>query len=92
MAADAKEAAAQRRLGRRPWVAAIAARHWFPWILCRAAALSADTQLPPGTTVISRISWLPCGPHAPFAEFVRLSPASIADEVREGRRCRVLGD
>jgi hypothetical protein len=28
----------------------------------------------------------------PFAEFVKLSPRSIADEMREEHRKRVLGD
>jgi hypothetical protein len=32
------------------------------------------------------------GLNAPFAELVRLSQTSIADEMREERRRRVLGD
>jgi len=31
------------------------------------------------------------GPHAPFAELVRLSQTSIADEMREEHRRRALG-
>ena len=45
--------------------------------------------------VCSLIPWLSCRscrPHAPFAELVRLSPTSIADEMREARRRRVLGE
>jgi hypothetical protein len=30
--------------------------------------------------------------HAPFAELVKLSPRSIADEMREEHRKRVLGE
>jgi hypothetical protein len=33
-----------------------------------------------------------CRPNAPFAELVRLSRTSIADEMREEHRRRVLGD
>jgi hypothetical protein len=32
-----------------------------------------------------------CRPHAPFAELMRLSPRSIADEMREEQRPRVPG-
>jgi hypothetical protein len=33
-----------------------------------------------------------CRPNAPFAELVRLSRTSIADEMREEHRRRVLGE
>jgi hypothetical protein len=33
-----------------------------------------------------------CQPNAPFAELVRLSRTSIADEMREEHRRRVLGE
>ena len=35
---------------------------------------------------------LPCRPNAPFAELVRLSRTSIADEMREEHRQRVLAE
>jgi hypothetical protein len=33
-----------------------------------------------------------CRPHALFAEFVKLSPQSISDEIRGERRRQVLGE
>jgi hypothetical protein len=33
-----------------------------------------------------------CRPHAPFAELVRVSPRSIADEMREEHRALVMGE
>ena len=44
------------------------------------------------TSLIPLLSCRSCRPHAPFAELVRLSPASIADEMRRERRRHVLGD
>jgi hypothetical protein len=49
----------------------------------------------PDAAVTSLIPWLSCRscrPHAPFAELVRLSRASIVDEMREEHRRRVLGE
>ena len=44
------------------------------------------------TSLIPSLSCRSCRPHAPFAELVRLSPRSIADEMREEHRRRVLGE
>jgi hypothetical protein len=42
--------------------------------------------------LIPALSCRLCRPHAPFAELLRLSPMSIADEMREEHRRRVHGD
>jgi hypothetical protein len=45
--------------------------------------------------ITSRIPWLSCRscrPHAPFAELVRLSPLSLADDMHEEHRRRVLSE
>ena len=44
------------------------------------------------TSLIPARSCRSCRPNAPFAELVRLSPTSIADEMREDHRRRVLGE
>jgi len=44
------------------------------------------------TSLIPALSCRSCRPHAPFAELVRLSSASIADELRGTHRRRVLGE
>jgi hypothetical protein len=43
-------------------------------------------------SLIPKLSCRNCRPHAPFAELVKLSPTSIAGELREEHRRRVLGD
>jgi hypothetical protein len=43
------------------------------------------------TGLIPALSCRSCRPHAPFAELVRLSDRSIADEMREERTRQVLG-
>ena len=43
------------------------------------------------TSLIPALSCRSCRPNAPFAELVRLSRTSIADEIREEHRRRVLG-
>jgi hypothetical protein len=64
--------------------AALAARYW--WVRCPACRTRQAVD-----AVISLIPALSC-PRAnpPFAELVRLSPTTIADEMREehGRRLR----
>jgi hypothetical protein len=42
--------------------------------------------------LIPALSCRSCRPNAPFAELVRLSRKSIADEMREEHQRRVLGD
>jgi hypothetical protein len=44
------------------------------------------------TGLIPALSCRACRPQAPFAELVKLSPRSIAGEMREERRRRVLGE
>ena len=44
------------------------------------------------TSLIPVLSCRSCRPNSPFADLVRLSQRSIADEMREERRRRVLGE
>jgi len=44
------------------------------------------------TSLIPALSCRSCRPNAPFAELVRLSRTSIADEMREEYRRQVLGE
>jgi hypothetical protein len=44
------------------------------------------------TSLIPNLSCRNCRPHAPFAELVKLSPTSVAGEICEERRRRVLGE
>jgi hypothetical protein len=44
------------------------------------------------TSLIPALSCRSCRPNAPFAEVVRLSRKSVADEMREEHQQRVLGD
>jgi hypothetical protein len=79
--------------------AAISAQHWFLWVRCPACCTTQSIDLGrldrhPDTMVTSLIlalSCRSCRPQAPFAELVRLSPSSIAAEMREEHRRRVLG-
>ncbi len=80
--------------------AAIAARYWFLWVRCPACRNTSAVDLrtfdrhPDAavTSLISSLSCHSCRPNAPFAELVRLSRASIADEMRVEHRRRVLGE
>ena len=80
--------------------AAIAARHWFLWVRCPACRTINAVDLrtldrhPDAavTSLIPALSCRSCRPNAPFAELVRLSRTSIADEMREGHRRRILGE
>jgi hypothetical protein len=80
--------------------AAIAARYWFLWVQCpacrtinaidlRALDRHRDAAV---TSLTPALSCRSCRPNAPFAELVRLSRTSIADEMREEHRRRVLGE
>jgi hypothetical protein len=70
--------------------AAIAAGHWFLWVRCPACRTTNAIDLRTldrhrDAAVTSLIPWLSyrsCRPNAPFAELVRLSRTSIADERR----------
>ncbi len=80
--------------------AAIAARHWFLWIRCPACRTINAVDLRAldqhrDAAVISLVpasSCCSCRPNAPFAELVRLSKTSIADEMHEEHRARVPGE
>jgi hypothetical protein len=80
--------------------AAIAARYWFLWVRCPACRTINAIDLrtldrhhdAAITSLIPVLSCRSCRPNAPFAELVRLSQRSIADEMREERRRRVLGE
>jgi hypothetical protein len=64
--------------------AALAARYWFLWVRCPACqAVDLRVLDRRQDTAVTR-------PNPPYAELVRLSPISIADEIREepGRRLR----
>ena len=70
--------------------AAIKAGYWFLWVRCPACRSTSSIDLRTldrhsDAAVTSR-------PNAPFAELVRLSRTSIADEMREEHRRRVLGE
>lgn len=80
--------------------AAIAAGYWFLWVRCpacrtinaidlRALARHHDAAI---TSLIPALSCRACRPNTPFAELIRLSRKSIADEMREQHVRRVLGD
>ena len=80
--------------------AAIAAGYWFLWVPCPACRTINAIDLcildrhhdAAVSSLIPTLSRRLCRPNAPFAELVRLSRTSIADEMREEHRRRVLGD
>ena len=79
--------------------AAITARYWFLWLRCPACRTTSGIDLrtldrhPDAavTSLIPLLSCRSCRPHAPFAELIRLSQTSIADEMREEQRRRQVG-
>jgi len=80
--------------------AAITAGYWFLWVRCPACRTINAVDLrtldrhhdAAVTSLIPALSCRSCRPNAPFAELVRLSRTSIADEMREEHRRRVLGE
>src|SRR5438105_5931400 len=70
--------------------AAIAAGYWFLWVRCPACRTTNAIDLrtlnrhhdAAVTSLIPSLSCRSCRPNAPFAELVRLSRTSIADEMR----------
>jgi hypothetical protein len=80
--------------------AAITARHHFLWVYCPACRTMRDLDLRAlsrhrdgaVTALIPALSCRSCRPNAPFAELVRLSKTSIADEMREEHTRKVLGE
>ena len=79
--------------------AAVAAGYWFLWVRCPACRTINAIDLRTLdrhhdgaiTSLIPALSCRSCRPNAPFAELVRLSRKSIADEMREEHERRVLG-
>ncbi|MGB5181601.1 MAG: hypothetical protein WBO12_05365, partial [Xanthobacteraceae bacterium] len=79
--------------------AAIRAGYWFLWVSCPACRMINAIDLrtldrnhdAAVTSLIPALSCRSCRPNAPFAELIRLSRTSIADEMREEHR-RVLGE
>jgi hypothetical protein len=80
--------------------AAITAGYWFLWVRCPAcrtinavALRTLDRHHDAAvTSLIPALSCRSCRPNGPFAELVRLSRTSIADEMRGEHRRRVLGE
>jgi hypothetical protein len=77
--------------------AAITAGYWFLWVCCPACRTTNAIDLRTldrhrDAAVTSLIPALSCRPNAPFAELVRLSRTSIADEMRIEHTRRVLGE
>ena len=80
--------------------AAIAARYCFLWVRCPACRTINAIDLrtldrhrdAAVTSLIPALSCRSCRPNAPFAELVRLSRTSIADEMREEHQQKVLGE
>ena len=72
---------------------ALKARHWFLWVCCPACRTTQAVDLrtldrrpwSALTSFIPALSCRSCRPNAPFAELVRLSKTSVADEIREKR-------
>jgi hypothetical protein len=79
--------------------AAIAAGYWFLWVRCPACRTTNAIDLrtldrhrdAAVTSLIPALSCRSCRSNAPFAELVRLSRTSIADEMREAYTRRTLG-
>jgi hypothetical protein len=78
--------------------AAITARYWFLWVRCPACHTTNAIDLrtldrhrdAAVTSFIPALSCRSCRPNAPFAELVRLSQTSIADEMWVEHTRRVL--
>jgi hypothetical protein len=96
----------ERRAKRMPLLfsptigAAINARQWFLWVYCPACHTTQaidlrtldrhhDTAV---TSLIPALSCRSCRPNAPFAQLVRLSATSVADELRLENARRAFGD
>jgi hypothetical protein len=79
---------------------ALKARHWFLGVCCPACRTTRAVDLrtldrhpwSAVSSLIPALSCRACRPHAPFAEVVRLSDKSIADELHEQHTRRALGD
>ena len=80
--------------------AAVAAGYWFLWVRCPACRTTQSIDLrtldrhPDAavTSLIPALSCRSCRPNAPFAELVRLSKCSIADELNVSRTRTIVGE
>jgi hypothetical protein len=80
--------------------AAITVGYWFLWVRCPACRTTNAIDLrtldrhrdAAVTSLIPALSCRSCRPNAPFAELVRLSRISIADEMRVEHTRRPKGD
>jgi len=80
--------------------AAIYARYWYLWVLCPACRTVQAVDLrkidrhrdAAVTGLVPALSCRSCRPNAPFADLVRLSRTSIADEMRIDHTRRMLGE
>jgi hypothetical protein len=84
----------ERQAGRMPLLfaptigAAITARHYFLWVRCPACRTTQSVDLraidrhldAAITSLIPALSCRSCRPNAPFAELLRLSQSSVADD------------
>jgi hypothetical protein len=79
---------------------ASAAHYWFLWVRCSACRSTSSIDLrtldrhrdAAVTSLIAALSCRSCRPNAPFAELVRLSRTSIAEEMRIEHTRRVLDE
>jgi hypothetical protein len=80
--------------------AAIGARYGFLWVRCPGCRTTQAVDLrtldrhrdASVTALIPSLSCRACRPNAPFAQLVKLSSTSIADEMREEHRRRLVGE
>ena len=80
--------------------AAITARYWYLWVRCPSCRSTSSIDLraldrhrdAAVTSLIAALSCRSCRPNAPFAELVRLSQTSIADEMRIEHTRRALSE
>jgi hypothetical protein len=79
--------------------AAILARYWYLWVRCPACRTTSGIDLrtldrhrdAAVTSLTPALSCRSCRPNAPFAELVRLSRISVADEIVRGEKSALAG-
>jgi hypothetical protein len=80
--------------------ASVAARYWFLWVRCPACRTTQSVDLrtidrhrdASVTSLIPALSCRSCRPNAPFAELLRLSQHSVADELNVSRSRTIIGE
>ena len=80
--------------------AAIKARHWYLWVRCPACRTTTAIDLrtldrlrdAAVTSLIPALSCRSCRPNAPFAQLLKLSSSSVADELDLLRNRTVIGE